>query len=178
MRHDEAVELIRPGVGGGTEWAELGAGSGTFTRALSELLGPRATIHAVDRKARAVRALRRLEVPRGGSLDVRRADFTEPLELPELDGILAANALHFVAEVEDVVERLVGHLRPGGRLLVVEYDRRSANPWVPHPLPLDRFRHLAREVGLARVREVGRHPSVHHREMYAAVARKGESPTR
>jgi len=173
MTHDEAVELIRGGVlpGPGT-WADLGAGTGTFTRALAELLGPEATIVAVDRSRRAVRALRRLDLTAGASLRVRREDFAEPLELPPLDGVLMANALHFAEDQAEIVTRLRGHLVPGGRLLLVEYDRTRANRWVPHPVPPGRFRELAARAGLEEPREVGRRPSAFHRAMYAAVAER------
>jgi len=40
-------------------WADLGAGTGTFTRALVELLGATARIYAVDRDASAVATLAR-----------------------------------------------------------------------------------------------------------------------
>lgn len=54
MQSREAVELIEGGVVGGGTWADLGAGSGTFTRALAELVGAAGTVYAVDRDARAM----------------------------------------------------------------------------------------------------------------------------
>jgi predicted RNA methylase len=54
----DAVALIRDAIPqrGGT-WADLGAGEGTFTRALVELLGSDSRIYAVDRDASAVAAI-------------------------------------------------------------------------------------------------------------------------
>ena len=50
MELEEMINLIRPGVEQGREvWADLGAGTGNFSRALAVLLGPTATIYAVDR---------------------------------------------------------------------------------------------------------------------------------
>jgi ubiquinone/menaquinone biosynthesis C-methylase UbiE len=176
MRHDEALELIRGAVAPGGVWADLGAGTGTFTRALGELVGPDGTIWAVDRGEEAVRALHRLELAGGEMLHVLEADFTRPLELPTLDGILMANALHFVRDQESALRRIVSHLRPGGRLVLVEYDRRRGNPWVPHPIPPARFQALAAAVGLSSPREVGRRRSSYGREMYAAAARRPQEP--
>lgn len=173
MTHEEAVELIRGGVHPGrATWADLGAGTGTFTRALAELLGPDATIVAVDRSRRAARALRRVDLPAGASFRVRREDFSGPLELPPLDGVLMANALHFEEDQAEIVTRLRDHLVPGGCLLLVEYDLTRANRWVPHPVPPGRFRELAAGAGLEEPLEVGRRPSAFHRAMYAAVARR------
>jgi SAM-dependent methyltransferase len=181
MDHHEAEELIREGVAtedrakrkGGT-WADLGAGTGTFTRALARLLGREGTVYAVDKSKRAVRALRRL-----GSGDEARAavrslqgDFTRPLTLPALDGVLMANALHFAENQARVVRRVAGYLRPGGRLLLVEYDRTEPNPWVPYPVPLERFRALAEAASLTAPKEVGRRRSRYGREMYAALAER------
>ena len=52
-----------------------------------------------------------------------------------LDGLVAANSLHFVARDRQVpvVRALAAQLRPGGRFVVVEYDADRGNPWVPHP---------------------------------------------
>jgi SAM-dependent methyltransferase len=202
VTHAEAVALIRPAVAPGEAWAELGAGEGTFTCALAELVAPHGereqprqdassarpdrsvaprgerevaphgAVWASDRDPEAVRALRRLRVPGGARLEVARADFQDAIDLPPVDGILMANALHFVAEPEPVLRRLVHRLPTGGKLLLVEYDRTRANPWVPYPIPLARFRKLTAAVGLSKPEEVGRRPSRYHGEMYAALVRR------
>lgn len=176
MTHEEALDLIRDGVPPGGTWADLGAGSGTFTRALAQLLGPGSTIHAIDRSVDAVRALERMDVAAGVSMRCNQADFAERLNLPALDGILMANALHFVADQAAVLRRIVRHLKPGGSFLLVEYQRERSNRWVPHPVPFRRFEELAAAAGLTEPREVGRRRSVYWREMYAAVARREPGP--
>lgn len=166
------MALIQGGVGtsGGT-WADLGAGGGVFTRALSALLGTTGTVVAVDRDVQAVRRL--AELVGTGRIKVSRNDFTRPLDLAELDGLLLANSLHFVARQERVLRQLVAYLRPQGRLLVVEYDTRQRAPWGPFPVPLERLRELAGTTGLSKPQEVGRQPSrFGGRELYAAVAVK------
>ena len=61
MDHTEMVELIRAGVGGpGGTWADFGAGTGNFTWALAALLGPTATIYALDRDGKAIARQREL----------------------------------------------------------------------------------------------------------------------
>src|SRR3712207_757173 len=112
--HAEMVALIRNGVpaGGGT-WADLGAGSGNFTRALAELLGPGSTIFAVDRNAWLITQLSAAlaRVPSQTTIVAKLGDFTGPLELPPLDGILMANALHFVRDQAGTLERVAANLR-------------------------------------------------------------------
>ncbi len=174
MTHDEAVALIRPATAPGEAWAELGAGEGAFTRALGELVGSDGSVWASDRDPAAVRILRELTLPGGASLHVAEADFTGSPQIPPVDGLLMANALHFARDQERVLRQLVRQLPPGGKLLLVEYDRTRGNPWVPYPLPAHRFRALAAAVGLNPPEEVGRRSSRYQGDMYAAVARRSE----
>ena len=178
MNTSEAVELIRGAIprGGGT-WADLGSGDGTFTRALVELLGPGSRIYAVDRNATAIAALRRW-VAKGESRVIPVvADFTLPFDLPgpdkmTLDGMLLANALHFVAEAESVLARLAARLRPGGRVVIVEYDRRPASRWVPYPVPAERLPALAAAAGLSTLVIKAKRASAFGGNLYVAVAER------
>ncbi len=171
MTHDEMVNLIRGGVTlpGGT-WAEFGAGSGNFTRALRDLLGAEATLYAIDQDARALAALaRRVDA------QTLHADFTQPLDLPPLDGLFMANALHWVRPQKEIMRRLAGYLRPGGCLLIVEYDAAQPRSYIPFPVPYPRFAQLAGEAGLSAVRPIGERRSPSGGEgMYAAVAENRE----
>jgi ubiquinone/menaquinone biosynthesis C-methylase UbiE len=174
MDQAEMVALIRGGVGGsGGTWADLGAGTGNFTWALRALLGPAGTIYAVDRDAKAIRRQRELleQAEPGASIEPLQADFTRPLDLPVLDGVLMANALHFVRDQPAAMDLVIAYLRPGGRLLLVEYDLRAPVAWVPFPVPFERFRSLATGAGMSDVAKVGARVSPSSGiEMYAAVA--------
>ena len=176
MDHRDHVGLIRAGVDGATDgpWADIGAGSGAFTLALADLLGPSGRITAVDRdagdlreNARQVRA-----VFPATDLGTLVADFTRPLALGPLAGLVMANALHFVERRRqvEVVRGLVALLRPGGRFVLVEYDTDHGNPWVPHPMPLATWRTMAVDAGLVDVRATGRVPSRFLGAIHAAVA--------
>ncbi|AXY77655.1 hypothetical protein D3H65_28355 [Paraflavitalea soli] len=53
MELKQAIQLIRtPKLDSASAqvWADLGAGTGLFTRALAQLIGENSTIYAVDRK--------------------------------------------------------------------------------------------------------------------------------
>ena len=174
MEHAVALDLIRAGVTstGGT-WADLGAGSGVFTRALAELLGPSGQVYAVDRQPGRAAATNE----RWAETAPIQADFTKPLTAPlepnALDGILMANALHFVRRHEYTLGKIVRYLKPGGTFLLVEYDLTTGSPWIPFPVPFEHFKTLAPRIGLDEVREVGRHPSRYGpREFYTAAAVK------
>jgi len=98
-RIDKAVTLLRPGVPGpGGVWADVGCGDGIFTAALHRLTHPRGEIYAMDKSRRALEALERTfrESFPNAALHPVLADFTRPLTLPPLDGLVMANSLHFV----------------------------------------------------------------------------------
>lgn len=178
MDLNEAVTLIRDAVGpagGRAVWADLGAGAGTFTRALARILESGSTIYAVDQDDKSIAALRKIEMPSAIRVVPVKSDFTRALELPglgsaSLDGILLANSLHFVRAADAVLTRLVQHVRVGGRVLVVEYDRRAPSRWVPYPIPASAWPRFAEAAGLTAAAVTATLPSVYAGVLYAGVA--------
>jgi ubiquinone/menaquinone biosynthesis C-methylase UbiE len=172
VNQTELIGLLREGINSqGGQWADLGAGEGAFTLALAELLGPGAHITAVDRDGGA---LSRLSEEMGRrypatELDVLIADFRRPLALAGLDGVVMANSLHFLRDKRDVLAALRAMLRPGGRLIVVEYGADRGNPWVPHPFSYPRWETMAADAGFERTRLLGTVPSRYLGSMYSAV---------
>jgi SAM-dependent methyltransferase len=166
MDVSDAAALVAPAIRVGEVWADLGAGSGTFSRALASLVGPAGRIYAVDRDP----AVRRLA--RQPGIIARHADFTTDLDLPPLDGALLANALHFVptGQQADVLRRVAGHVESTGRIVVVEYEGRAPSRWVPFPISFGRFTELADEAGLAPPTRLGTRRSAFGGTMFAASA--------
>jgi SAM-dependent methyltransferase len=173
--HSDLVGLISSGVvpGPGT-WADLGSGDGAFTAALADLLGPGARIVSVDRDGGALRRQRQALSARfpAAAVDYVEADFTRPLDLPPLDGVVMANSLHFVGRKEPVLARVLDALRPGGRLILVEYDADRGNPWVPHPLSYATWERVAAGSGFTGTELLGRVPSRFLGAIYSALSRR------
>ena len=173
MDHTDHVNLLRGGVivPGGT-WADIGCGAGAFTLALAELVGNAGEVYAVDQNAGALRT--NAEAMGRRFPDVRvhyqAVDFTRPMDLPELDGIVMANSLHFQRPQSVVVSQLRGYLREGGRMVVVEYNIEQGNSAVPYPVPYRRWEQLAREAGFEHTELLSRRPSRFLREIYSAVS--------
>jgi SAM-dependent methyltransferase len=158
-------------------WADVGAGDGTFTRALLHLLGPGSRIYAIDHNRTALARLARQTDGMSGSVIPVDADLAHPFELPgnarpQLDGVLFANSLHYFREPADLLGRLVAWLGPEGRVVIVEYDGRSANRWVPYPLPRSRLLDLLRRAGLEPPTITAERPSAYGGTMYVAVAER------
>ncbi len=107
-----------------------------------------------------------------GGPTVLRADFSRPLDLPPLDGALMANSLHFFRDKVALLQHVRGMLRPGGTLLLVEYNVDKGNAWVPFPFSFATFSVLAAESGFETPKLVATHPSSFLREFYSARTRR------
>jgi ubiquinone/menaquinone biosynthesis C-methylase UbiE len=175
MNPADLIALLRDGVPAkGGRWADLGAGEGAFTLALAELLGPGAHITALDRDAGALRRLGD-EVGRrfpATDLQILTADFTRPVALTGLDGIVMANSLHFVRNKAPVLASVREMLRPGGTLLVVEYGADRGNPWVPHPFSYPSWERLAADAGFDPTRLLKTIPSRFLGTLYSAASQR------
>jgi len=175
MNHADHVRLLEGGVqASGGVWADLGSGRGAFTLALAELIGPTGIIYSVDLDQRALgdQALAMQAQFPATLVHYVRADFTQPLELPPLDGVVMANALHFVPRHRQgaVVQAIRGYLRPGGRLVLVEYNLDEGNPWVPYPVSYPTWDQLSRSSGFGDTRLLAKRPSRFLREIYSAAS--------
>ena len=168
MDHADHVRLLRGGVTRGGTWADLGAGTGAFTLALAELVGPEGEVIAVDRDRGALRDLDHALRPGGATVRCLAADFTKPIDLASLDGVVMANSLHFVRDKAPVLALVHRMLKPSGRLLLVEYDADHGNTWVPHPMSFETWRALADANGFAETRKLASVPSRFLGRIYSA----------
>lgn len=175
MHLAEALALLAPAGwdrNAPARWADLGCGEGLFTEALARLLPRQSVVHAVDTYAAAM-----FKVPKVPDRYLSRvvADFTQfPwMFAPGLDGLLMANSLHYVRDKRAFLEQATPYLAPAGRFLLVEYDTRAANPWVPYPLPFADLAPLFASVDFPTVRRLGEQPSrFRNGNLYTAVAER------
>lgn len=177
MNHTNHVDLLRPGIADvGGVWADFGAGSGAFTLALADLLGESAQIIAIDKDASALREnerAMRAQFP-AAQVQYQIADFAQPLNLPPLDGIVMANSLHFHRQKNPILKAVHNYLKPGGRLLIVEYNTDSGNTWVPYPFAYPTWAKMATENGFTATRQLGIYPSRFLTGIYSALSFKSD----
>jgi len=175
-RIEKARALLCSGIPGpGGIWADAGCGDGIFTIALYTLIRPGGEIYAIDRNRQALKTLARNFNFADALLHPVLADFTRPLALPPLDGLVMANSLHFVRKKTPVLARLASLLKPGGRLIIVEYNASRGNFAVPHPLDEGGFLALAREASLQEAQIQAKIPSTFLGEMYAGIAFRADA---
>ena len=177
MDHADHLNLIRTGVPNqGGVWAEFGSGRGAFTLALAELIGLNGMIYSVDKNMQALneqeRAIKSRFEEHGPEIHYLAADYTTPLDLPPLDGLLIANSLHFQRDKKSILRAILDYLSPGGCLILVEYNIHHGNPWVPYPIPYNDWQVLAQECGFINTRILGVRPSRSMREIYSAASDK------
>ena len=168
MQLKDAITLIQAAdirTTSASAWADLGCGTGTFTYALAHLLAPQSTIYAVDRTPQQLPPATSNKV----ELIFHQADFIkDTLSFPPLDGILMANALHYIQDKASLLERLKSYLAPDGMFIIVEYDTVSANQWVPYPVGKASLQNLFAAAGFTNIKALGERPSVYYnRSIYA-----------
>ena len=173
MNHADHVALLRGGIAQpGGVWADLGSGAGAFTLALADLIGPSGEIYSIDLDRSALaqqeRSLRE-QFPHT-LVHYQAADFTHPIDLPPLDGLVMANSLHFHRHKEPIVQLVKRYLRSQGRLISVEYNIEHGNSAVPYPVSYPQWAELAKRCGFTHTQLLHTRPSRFLKEIYSAVS--------
>jgi len=174
MNHADHVRLIASGIPEpGGQWADMGSGDGAFTLALRDVAGSEVEIVAVDTNQGALRLLANKmdSIFPGANVQALPEDMTGQLDLQGLDGIIAANSLHYVDRRRQslVLRGSRRMLRRDGRLIIVEYDADDGNRWAPFPISLKAINHLAAVAGFQPPVQLGTHPSHFLNGIYAAM---------
>ena len=167
MKLTDAVALLQPAAISTLtpqKWADLGSGEYLFTHALAGLLAPGSLIYAIDKIGMP---------PEKGPVEIVPviADFvTDELPLEGLDGILMANALHYVADKPAFFQKITPGFKTRPFYLIVEYDTDTPVPvWVPHPVSFKKLEGLAKWLGYTTVQRLGAYESRYGGSMYAAL---------
>jgi len=126
---DQALDAI--GIERGTTVADIGAGVGYYTWRLAQRVGPEGVVYGEDIQPEMLRQLqqnmtaRKLNNVKGvlGAID----DPKLPKEA--LDLVILVDVYHEFSEPEKMLQRIRESMKPGGRLVLLEY--RAEDPNVP-----------------------------------------------
>jgi ubiquinone/menaquinone biosynthesis C-methylase UbiE len=167
MEPAEAIAFIEKAISGSEtqNWADLGCGSGTFTKALIALLPPGSHITAIDR----VNQL--LKLPQ---VDFIQADIErDKLSLEGLNGILIANAMHYISDKAALIKKLEPMFGSAPRFVIIEYETSSPNTWVPFPVTFEKLQALFTGLGYNQIVKLNERPSVYRSgQMYCALVER------
>ena len=171
MELKQAIELIKdPVIENNTKqvWTDLGCGTGLFTKALANLLAGESVIYAVDQNNTALKNIAPLD---GVLMKSIQANFIkDDLGFQELNGILMANALHFVQDKITLIKKLAGYCLPNHCFVIVEYDMETPNPWVPWPVSFASLQQLFHQCGYTSIKKKHEVPSIYNRsKIYSAI---------
>lgn len=173
MNHTDHVNLIKDGVDKAGVWAEFGSGAGAFTLALRDAAGPEIEIYSIDQDPDRLEDQEEEFVDNfpGSKVHFIKGDFTKKMDLPKLDGIMAANSLHFVKDKVPVLKLWKSYLKKSGEVLIVEYNADIGNQWVPYPFSFESLKTLAEDAGFSKPKLLSTVPSKFLDEIYAAEVR-------
>lgn len=171
MELEEAIALIQADdiiQNKPTIWADLGCGSGLFTRALSGLLYSGSTIYAVDK---SISSFQKKSFSKQVVITTIESDFVKnELNLENLDGILMANSFHFVRDKKSFIEKMIPYFSETPVFLLVEYDTDLSNPWVPYPVSFMTLRKFFTDLGFTAVKKINEKKSLYRSgNMYSVI---------
>ncbi len=134
----------------GTAFLDLGCGRGEYSLAAAAAVGPEGTVYAADLWEEGLRDLKaRVKAADIRNLKPVTADISKliPLDAHSVDVCLLACVLHDLFEfgmAEGALSEAARVLKPGGRLAVVEFDKKEGPPGPPmyirlHPEDVERL---------------------------------------
>lgn len=122
----------------GMSVADVGAGTGYFSRHLSSAVGDSGTVFAVDVEPGLVVHLRdRAETEKTANVvPVLGSNDNPRIPAASVDAILIVDTLHHVDDRPAYLRRLRSALRPGGRIAVVDFKKEESDvgPPIAHRL--------------------------------------------
>ena len=121
-RHEIVAAL---GLTPGMAVADIGAGTGLFTRLMAEKVGAKGKVYAVDISAEFLAhiAAEAKKLGRKQIVTLRGDQETTNLPRGSVDLVFLSDVYHHLERPQQVLASLREALKPGGRLVVVEFDR-------------------------------------------------------
>ncbi|TMB07435.1 MAG: methyltransferase domain-containing protein [Deltaproteobacteria bacterium] len=155
QKPDEVLRVLAPRRG--QVVCDIGAGPGYFTFPVARAVGEAGHVYAVDVEPRILEALRkRLRKSRLRNVTPVLALEDDPLvPTASCDLILVVDTYHHFPDGPAYLRRLARSLRPGGRLVNIDFHKRElpVGPPPEHKLTREEFLALADAAGLALVEE-------------------------
>jgi ubiquinone/menaquinone biosynthesis C-methylase UbiE len=136
MKFEEIVNQLRKCKIQGGIWIDAGCGNGTYTIPLATLVSE---VIALDKNKNNLSYLES-KITSKMNIRTQHFDFSKPSWYSSfVDGILFGFSLHYDPKHRTALEHAYQQLKPGGKLVVIEYSSEKAVSWVPYPLPMEKL---------------------------------------
>ena len=152
---EERTDLLLPELhlAAGMRVADVGAGTGYIARRMARLVGPAGKVYAVDVQPEMIRMLRDVSAKEGLTQIEPLLATANDTKLPaaSIDLAIFVDVYHELEFPFEVLASIVRALKPGGRVVFVEYRAEDANVPIKalHKMSVEQLK-----------REVGVHPLV------------------
>lgn len=150
---------------GGETVVDLGAGSGYFTFRIAPKVGPRGKVLAVEIQDEMIDALRRrAKEQKVANVEIIKGTESDPhLPASSVDVVLMVDVYHELAYPFEVMTAVHRALKPGGRVVFVEYRQEDPKVQIKalHKMSVAQLEKEMQAVGLARLRTVETLPWQH-----------------
>ena len=125
MRPTTRHLLERVGLGAEMACLDVGCGGGDATCEIARIVGPRGRAVGIDMDATKIELARSEATDAGLAVDFRVSDAGESAGTAEFDVVYARFLLTHLRDPAALVAQMVGHLRPGGTVVVEDIDFRG-----------------------------------------------------
>ena len=155
QKPDEVVALL--GLRAGGIACDVGAGPGVFTLRLARAVGPSGRVHALDVDPRMLAVLdRRVREAGLANVTAHHAPGGRGLPPEPVDAVLLVNVLHHFRDPSAYLRELGGRLRPGGRIVNVDFHAGDVpvGPPADQKVSREEFLEVVAAAGLAVAEEL------------------------
>ncbi len=130
----------------GTHVADLGAGDGTFSVALARRVGPSGQVYATEIDDERLAEIRRAVTDAEVSNITVIEGAASSTNLPDAccDALFSRAVYHHLTDPAAIHADIHRVLRPGGRLLVIDFEPGGIMNWIGRPATADRHGGMAR----------------------------------
>jgi len=132
--HRRLAKVLRPGV----TVLDVGCGTGAITRGIAQAVQPQGQVVGIDVNSRLIQEARQThsDLP---NVAFEVGDISEVAWRERFDVVTASRVLQWLATPLEALRQMVTAAKPGGVVIVLDYNHEKI-AWHPHPPPsLQRF---------------------------------------
>jgi cyclopropane fatty-acyl-phospholipid synthase-like methyltransferase len=150
MQVPRVIETL--GVKPGMKVADLGSGSGLFTRPLAKAVSPGGVVYAIDVNESLLKIVARSAKEAGiANIQTVLASTDDPRLTEPVDLIFVCDTLHHIEGQPAYLKSLRKHLRPGGRVAIIDFSKDWPQGHEKMAYSLESLEGWMKEAGFTRV---------------------------